>query len=146
VKDAGKRVSIKTYCTVFAVAVAAVSVVVVIAKVSDWRTQQEQKKAIKDRVEQHKKEMQEFEDRMSKGTDDTPQVKRWTRDDFKGKVLGMTQDQVLRLLGKPDSTSEILDTKIWYYPRITYDPISGKPDFQVQLTFVNGKVTFINFI
>lgn len=67
-----------------------------------------------------------------------------TRTQFKTAFLGKPSATLLRW-SKPDSTSDTLGLVFWYYKNKTYDPISGKTDFNVQVQIESGRVTGINF-
>ena len=70
--------------------------------------------------------------------------KTFTREEFKAAVLGKTKDQILTLLGKPDSTSGGRSDG-WSYNRITVDPISGKTDTRTWVWFNGDTVDRIDF-
>ncbi len=70
-----------------------------------------------------------------------------TRDEFRAKWIGKTKNEVLAGLGKPTRTIEVEGRQIWYYGPMAYDPISGKTDSSVSISFpIDGdKVTRIAF-
>lgn len=74
-----------------------------------------------------------------------PGKKTYTRKEFKALVMGKTQDEVTKLLGKPDSTGETLGEPFWDYKNVTNDPASGKNDDSVRVFFVGGKVDKVLF-
>lgn len=71
--------------------------------------------------------------------------KAYTRDEFRKLVLNKTADEVIKAVGKPDSTSELGDSVWWYYKNVTTDPITGKTDQSVQLAFSGGVVASVNY-
>jgi outer membrane protein assembly factor BamE (lipoprotein component of BamABCDE complex) len=71
---------------------------------------------------------------------------KMTREEFRSKVkVGMTQEQVIATVGKPNKTSDGGGTIYWYYDDRTVDPVSGKADAHAQVVFVDGKVQSVNF-
>lgn len=74
-----------------------------------------------------------------------PGPKVYERDEFRAAVEGKTQDEVLKLLGKPDQTSDTGPDSDWDYRERTYDRVSGKTDFSVRLVFRKGVVHHMLF-
>lgn len=76
-----------------------------------------------------------------------PEQKVYTREDFARLVDGKSEDEVLKLVGRPDKTQEPdrIGRSFWYYNHITRDTISGKLDSSVQVVFQNGVVDTVNF-
>lgn len=74
-----------------------------------------------------------------------PQRKTYTRDDFRNLVRDKTKDQIIKLIGPPDLTQQIADLEMWYYRGITVDPLSGRADAQVQLSFQGGYLARVSF-
>lgn len=71
---------------------------------------------------------------------------RIPRGEFREKIMGMTQQQVLAAFGKPDSTQDFGPDDInWYYTDRTYDPVTNKTDSMTQVVFEGGKVVKVNF-
>ena len=76
-----------------------------------------------------------------------------TRDEFTRLIYLKTQDEVLKLIGKPVSTggSNCLNkspsecSSQWYYENKSYDPITGKVDIWIQVIFENNQVEQIRF-
>jgi outer membrane protein assembly factor BamE (lipoprotein component of BamABCDE complex) len=68
-----------------------------------------------------------------------------TREEFKKLVLGETPENVLKAVGKPDTTSEGGDDAFWYYKGKTRDSITGKVDDTAQVVFRKGRVEGVNF-
>ena len=66
--------------------------------------------------------------------------------DIRGQLLmGKSQEEVLRLIGRPDSTQDYTRWQNWFYRHITYDPISRKPDYTANVVIEYGKVSDISF-
>lgn len=74
--------------------------------------------------------------------------KTYSRDEFTKLVMGKTGDEVIKRLGRPDTTQENAstpDSPTWFYHDITIDPVSGKTDYAAQLIFDRGKVVNVNY-
>lgn len=63
--------------------------------------------------------------------------KVYSRDEFRGLVVGKTPDEVIRAVGRPDKTSGA-DSRYWSYRERTRDPITGKTDGNIMVVFENG--------
>ncbi|MFT3880695.1 MAG: hypothetical protein QM703_13650 [Gemmatales bacterium] len=74
-----------------------------------------------------------------------PAKKTYTREEFKKLVVGMNQDEVMGLLGNPESTTEISGQPVWRYEQITVDPITNKADSATRFIFRNGVVDEVYF-
>lgn len=77
-------------------------------------------------------------------------VKLLTREEFKTKFASKNPNQVKEILGPPEKTRENVLIGMWYhdvwhYKNVCYDPISGKPDENVYLWFVQGVMVDIQF-
>jgi outer membrane protein assembly factor BamE (lipoprotein component of BamABCDE complex) len=60
----------------------------------------------------------------------------WTRTEFKNLVMGKTPDEVMKAIGKPESTNEGDEKyRYWYYRSITKDEITGKVDLTTNIVF-----------
>ncbi|MBL8822883.1 MAG: DUF4339 domain-containing protein [Planctomycetia bacterium] len=70
----------------------------------------------------------------------------YTREQFRQLIVGKSVEKVKTLLGKPSLTQDLSPFVFWYYENITYDPVSGKRDFQVQLSIKHGMVESVNFL
>jgi outer membrane protein assembly factor BamE (lipoprotein component of BamABCDE complex) len=69
-----------------------------------------------------------------------------TRDEFRTKIMGKTADEVIALIGKPDTTQDHGGgDQNWYYDHVSRDPVNGKTDTSVQVIFENGRVVKVNF-
>ena len=72
-----------------------------------------------------------------------PVGKLYTRDEFRKLLMGKTMDEVIQLIGKPDSTSDFGDGEpTWRYKEITTDPVSSRTDTSVTVWFNRGKRVF----
>lgn len=70
-----------------------------------------------------------------------------TRDEFRAATLYKTQDEVIKTLGRPYSTSEWSESQQdWTYDKRTYDPITNLIDHFVVVTFKDGRVTYVTFL
>lgn len=65
---------------------------------------------------------------------------KWSREEFKTMVVGLTEDEVIQKVGKPDRTSESAGIRYWSYHGITRDPVADKIDPLVVVWFKDGKV------
>jgi len=76
-------------------------------------------------------------------TQTEPANKLYPRDEFRKLLMGKTADEVIQLIGKPDSTSDFGDGEpTWRYKDITTDPVSGRTDTSVTVWFNRGKRVF----
>jgi hypothetical protein len=71
---------------------------------------------------------------------------RYSRDDFRSAVVGMSPDQILKLLGKPNSTHAAGEWIYWDYERRTTDPITGKKDLISQIIIERGRAIEVTFV
>lgn len=79
-------------------------------------------------------------------TQTEPANKLYTRDEFRKLLAGKTMEEVLQLIGKPDSTSDTPDRDpMWLYRGITYDPLTKNTDTSVYVYFRRGVVDDIRF-
>lgn len=69
-----------------------------------------------------------------------PEVKVYDREDFKKLVLGKTKQEVLDLLGKPDTTGQAGSSDSWSYLKRTRDSVTGKVDGRTVLLIRDDKV------
>jgi outer membrane protein assembly factor BamE (lipoprotein component of BamABCDE complex) len=77
-------------------------------------------------------------------TQTEPANKLYTRDEFRQLLMGKTMEEVLKAIGKPNSTAESPPDTYWYYRGITYDPVTGKTDGSVQVCIERGVVRRVN--
>jgi hypothetical protein len=71
--------------------------------------------------------------------------KIYLREEFRAMLLGKTQDEVLEIVGKPESTSDSGDLSSWHYKRITKDPVTDKIDSIVFVHFDRGRVSSVDY-
>ncbi len=69
--------------------------------------------------------------------------REWTRDEFKAMLMGKTEAEVLKLVGKPGKTSDVFG-KSWTYYGATRDTVTNKKDFSSMLMFQGGKVASVD--
>lgn len=70
----------------------------------------------------------------------------YLRADLEQKLAGKTKDEVIALLGKPESTSGGEEDS-WQYKGITRDPVTGKTDSLTWVWFDRaGKVTRLHYL
>ena len=71
-----------------------------------------------------------------------PKNKVYTRDEFRALLMGKTEQEVIDLVGRPDSTDDNRgpDRKVYTYKRRTHDPISSSDDLHAYVYFEDGKV------
>jgi outer membrane protein assembly factor BamE (lipoprotein component of BamABCDE complex) len=68
----------------------------------------------------------------------------YTRDALATLVVGKTKDEVVKLLGQPESTNERAGS--WRYLEVTIDPMTGKTDHSTTLLFdAHGRVERVSF-
>jgi outer membrane protein assembly factor BamE (lipoprotein component of BamABCDE complex) len=67
--------------------------------------------------------------------------KTWPREEFRALLMGKTQEQVIRAVGRPGKTTDgVGGDTYWYYNHATVDPITGKTDPHVQVAFTSDGV------
>jgi hypothetical protein len=78
---------------------------------------------------------------------DAPPPKPITRQEFKLKVLGKTEAEVIKAVGPPQTKLVGQDTAEWIYPRRTIDPTTQKIYDSVSVEFdrKKGKVSSVTF-
>jgi hypothetical protein len=69
----------------------------------------------------------------------------YTREQFETLIMSKTEDEVLRAVGKPYTTSRGKDVQYWHYANLTLDPLTKKRDSDAQVVFENGNVRAINY-
>ena len=68
--------------------------------------------------------------------------KTYTREEFKKLVMGKTKDEIRKVLGQPDSTTDLY----WQYEKLTRDPDSKKKsDELVMVWFKDDKGDAVTF-
>lgn len=96
------------------------------------------------KAEREAKDKKRADDRA--GADRIKANKNLTRDRLRSLVSGLTPEQVIAELGKPDETQDVEGLgQYWYYHNAGVDPVTGRKTAQVQLVFENGVVTSVNF-
>lgn len=70
---------------------------------------------------------------------------KFTRNEFKEKVLNKTPDEVIQIIGHPYETNEHGRTVTWTYKNLTYDTITGKTDSRTTVLFFAGFVDTVLF-
>ena len=63
----------------------------------------------------------------------------YSRDEFRKLVIGKTQDEVIKAVGKPFKTHDDPSNVFWMYQGITFDPVSDNHDNFIFINFVDGK-------
>ena len=76
-----------------------------------------------------------------------PATKLYSREEFARLVTGKTPDEVIAILGKPESTRQTSDgpSESFRYEYRTYDQITGKTDYSVHLYFRRGVVASVSY-
>lgn len=75
-----------------------------------------------------------------------PVVKKvYPRDEFRKLVEGKTADEVLKAVGKPDSTADAGGVTCWHYRGRTFDPVAERTDSSAQVAFERGVVVQVNY-
>ncbi|HEV3383796.1 MAG TPA: outer membrane protein assembly factor BamE [Gemmata sp.] len=75
-----------------------------------------------------------------------PTKKYYLREELRALLMDKTQEEVLKLLGKPSRTHEgMFDEPTWYYHELTLDPISEKVDYLAEIRFKDGKVVRVSY-
>ena len=72
-------------------------------------------------------------------------TKVFTRGQFENLVLNRTEEQVIKAVGKPDSTQSIGGGTYWYYSRRTKDSVTGNTDLRAQVHFGPSLVKSVSF-
>ena len=70
-----------------------------------------------------------------------------SRDEFRQRVMGMTAPGVIASVGRPTNTGgDGTGSDIWmYYSPPTFDPVTGKGDFSIDVHFRGGRVADVRF-
>jgi hypothetical protein len=65
-----------------------------------------------------------------KAKQDDPATKIWSRDEFRAAVMGKSQAEVIKAVGRPDSTSDTPSGRPirWYFSQRVLNPATQKPD------------------
>jgi hypothetical protein len=93
-------------------------------------------KAREEMVRNLGRDLKPFDDRPKQDGDPLkPPVQGVSRSDFRKLVIGRTRNVVRDLIGLPETTAGTADVQFWTYRRCTYDPMTGKMDLAVSITF-----------
>ena len=60
------------------------------------------------------------------------------REELQTLLTGKTKDEVIKAMGRPERTNDILGTETWTYHEASFDPVSQKTDHRMTLWFDNG--------
>ena len=69
--------------------------------------------------------------------------KKYTREEFTKLVMGKTEAEVIKAVGRPESTDEA-EPILWRYSNLVLNPATGKYD-KASVYFQNGVVFKINW-
>ena len=82
----------------------------------------------------------------SSASSSSNQSSHYSRDDFRSLVANKTEQEVLKILGRPSQTQDVGSTKAWTYTGVTYDPVTQNADAMAMISFQNGRVDNVSFI
>lgn len=74
-----------------------------------------------------------------------PPPRVYSRPEFSRLVLGKSEAEVIKAVGRPDETSEDDDARYWHFKKRTLDPLTQEKDTDVQVVIKAGKVAEINY-
>lgn len=74
-----------------------------------------------------------------------PEKKVYARDELRKMLVGKKTDEVIGLVGKPDTTSDSGRAQYWYYKELSRDPVTGKLDDKVQVCIERDAVESVNY-
>ena len=69
----------------------------------------------------------------------------YSRPEFSRLVLGRSEAEVIKAVGRPDETSEDDDARYWHFKKRTLDPLTQEKDTDVQVVIKAGRVVEINY-
>lgn len=69
----------------------------------------------------------------------------FARPEFSRLVLGKSEEEVIKAVGRPDETSEDDEARYWHFKKRTLDPLTQEKDAEVQVIIKDGKVANINY-
>jgi hypothetical protein len=78
-----------------------------------------------------------------KAKDATKQT--FTRDDFRGRVMGKKPDQVVAAVGEPNVKIDLAGAQTWVYQVRTHNPKNEVAEDKCTLEFRDGKVASVKF-
>lgn len=69
------------------------------------------------------------------------------RNSFELAVKGMSKNEVIEYIGRPSQTSDYYDdsTGVWFYYKLTTDPVTGKVDPKTVVFFRRGSVESVGY-
>ena len=68
--------------------------------------------------------------------------KPMSREEFRDKVMGKTEAEVIKAVGRPNYTADLeTSSPEWTYIEVTADPITKKADFSARIRFSGGRVS-----
>jgi hypothetical protein len=80
------------------------------------------------------------------GTDKVKSNRNLPREEFRNLVVGLTGEELIEAIGRPDSTQSIDGQDFWYYHNVALDPATGKPYALVQIIGGSGgRAKEVNF-
>ena len=71
--------------------------------------------------------------------------KIFSRLEFNNRVMNCNEEQVIRAVGRPSSTSVVGHWTYWYYRSRTKDGVTGKTDWTATVVFENNFVKNVNY-
>jgi hypothetical protein len=74
-----------------------------------------------------------------------PRPRVYSRPEFSRLVLGKSEAEVIKAVGRPDETSEDDDARYWHFKKRTLDPLTQEKDTDVQVVIKAGRVAEINY-
>jgi len=68
-----------------------------------------------------------------------------SREKFKKEVIGKTQEQVMRAVGKPHMVTSGAEGEVWVYKNVTFHPVTKDADRNTLVQFDETKVIEVRF-
>ncbi len=74
-------------------------------------------------------------------------VKPIPREEFRARLMGKTEAEVLQILGRPKETKDYDGVKVWSYDGFTFDPVTDKQDRSttIRIDGQTGKIVYVGF-
>ena len=92
-----------------------------------------------------KPQMSKTSETVPKEAMKTSSQKLYAREELRSMLIGKNPEQVLKLIGKPERTSDLANNRqMWTYYKICYDKITEKTDNTTLVVFENGHVKETN--
>lgn len=90
------------------------------------------------------------DEKGTKGGDHVPKAepaekKVYSRDEFRALIMGKSQDEVIKAVGKPEMTQDLSGDVYWNFSNVTRDSVTGEVDGNVQVVFEKGRVVRVNY-